>query len=155
MSLLQQGLFAGEYRHNLDAKNRLTVPAKWRFEGDEQARYAAIPNPNGCITLYPPNMSEKLLERLSSVSIGDAKGQLAITQVFGRSDSVAPDKQGRINLVDPLVKHAGLKKETVMVGAFTVFHIWEPAKYARYLEGKLEPTQQELEFFEILKSVGL
>ena len=37
-------LYVGSFRHVLDAKNRLTIPARWRFAGDEAAdSYLALP----------------------------------------------------------------------------------------------------------------
>ena len=44
-------LFVGEFRHKLDAKNRLTIPSDWRFEADGRSVYLAIPNPKGCISV--------------------------------------------------------------------------------------------------------
>jgi len=155
MSQEHEALFAGEYRHSLDAKNRVTIPAKWRFEGDETQAYLAIPNPNGSITLYPPKMASELRTRLSTVSLGDLKGQRAINRVFRRSDSMAPDKQGRINLTDSLCRHAGLEKEALMLGAVSVFHIWEPGRFERYLGGEDEPTPEEQAFYETLQAIGL
>ena len=68
-------IFVGEFSHQLDAKNRLCIPSKWRFVGDETDAYLALPNPIGCITIYPPKMVARLEEKVSAVSLGDTKGQ--------------------------------------------------------------------------------
>ena len=36
--------YVGSFRHNLDAKNRLTIPSKWRFAGDDGDVYLALPD---------------------------------------------------------------------------------------------------------------
>lgn len=132
MVSLGQGFYVGEFRHNLDAKKRLTVPSKWRFEGDENNLYLAFPDPAGCITVYPPAMVDRLREQLSNVSIADAEGQLAITSLLSSADSFTFDKNGRINLHERLYQHSGVEKEVVLVGTVNKFSLWSPERYDHY-----------------------
>jgi MraZ protein len=44
---MDKSLYVGEYQHTLDDKHRLTIPSKWRFDGDEEDVYLALPNPCG------------------------------------------------------------------------------------------------------------
>lgn len=126
--------YVGEFRHSLDAKNRLTVPAKWRFDGDEgDTSYLALPNPNGSITVYPPKMIEHLEEKITSVHmLGDPNKVRALTRIFSRAERFGCDKQGRINLTEKLIKHAGIAKEAVLAGLFTTFHIWSPERFTEH-----------------------
>ncbi|MDP0498425.1 MAG: division/cell wall cluster transcriptional repressor MraZ [Verrucomicrobiota bacterium JB024] len=146
-----QGLYAGEHRHNLDAKKRLTVPSKWRFDGDENALYLAFADPSGCVTVYPPKMVEQLKARLSSISLGDKKGQRAIMRLLGQSDQFTFDKNGRINLNERLYRHAGIEKEVVLVGTVNKFHLWEPERYEAYIEA----DEDEGDLSDILSDLGL
>ena len=49
----EQPIFAGEFRHAMDAKNRVTIPSRWRRgEIDE---FFAIPNlKGGFLMVMPP-----------------------------------------------------------------------------------------------------
>ena len=38
-----QRFFAGEFRHAIDEKNRITIPARWRGEGSEE--FIILPEP--------------------------------------------------------------------------------------------------------------
>lgn len=145
-------MYVGEFRYALDAKNRLTVPAKWRFKGDEAETYLAFPNPVGCITVYPPNMIRKLEEKVAAVSLGNLKGQKTLTRLFSKADTLAYDKQGRIHLHEKLMSHAQLSKEAVLVGNFSTFHIWYPTAYETYLASDAEG---ENELSQILVQLGL
>ncbi len=146
-----QGLYAGEFRHNRDAKGRLTVPSKWRFEGDEEQVFLAFPDPVGCVTVYPPKMVAQMKEKLSQISLGDAKGQRAIMKLLSSADSFTFDKSGRIKINDKLYEHAGVGKEIVLVGTVNKFHLWEPERYNRYI-GTEEPGDADLS--GVLGSLG-
>ncbi len=151
MISFEQGLYAGEFRHNLDAKARLTIPSKWRFSGDEEALYLAFKDPNGCITVYPPKMVAQLKEKLSAVSIGDRKAQRAITKLLGSSETFTIDKQGRINLNDRLYEHAGIAKTCVLVGTVNKFSIWNPERYDDYVNA----DEDDGDIADILAGLGL
>jgi MraZ protein len=137
MLSLDKGFYVGTFRHGLDVKNRLTIPAKWRFPGDEgEASYLALPNPNSSITVYPPKMVAALEEKIQRVSmLGDKQELRALTRIFGPAERFGCDRHGRISLPDALRAHAGLAKgaEAVLVGTVTVFHIWESARHAAYV----------------------
>jgi len=147
-----KGLYAGEHRHNLDAKKRLTVPSKWRFSGDESALYLAFPDPSGCVTIYPPAMVEQFREKLTSVSLGDVEGQRAIMKLLRKAEQFTFDKSGRINLNDRLYTHAGIDKEVVLVGTVNKFHLWEPSRYESYLDAE---DGDEGDLSGILTKLGL
>lgn len=153
MELNSHGFYVGEYRHALDAKNRLTVPSKWRFSGDESdTAYLGLPNPNGSITVYPPEQVQKLKAKISEVSmLGDNAAVRRLTLMFTVGDQFGPDKQGRIALPEKLVKHAGIKKESVLTGLVNTFSIWNPERYEQYISAEEDPAA----LAAALKELGL
>lgn len=122
-------LYVGSFRHNLDAKNRLTIPSKWRFAGDEQDAYLALPHPDGYIVVLPPPEIERLQQKVMEVKLSDRGGQDFINRFFAEAHSVGCDKQGRIGLADGLIRHAGIEKECRLVGTMTKFGIWSPERW--------------------------
>lgn len=133
-----ESLYAGEFRHNLDSKQRLTVPSKWRSEGDDMQTYLAFPDPEGCVTVYPPQMVKQLKEKLSSVGMANKKGRRAVTRLLGASDSFSFDKSGRMKIEDRLFAHAGITKEVVLVGTVNQFQLWSPERYEAYISAAEE-----------------
>lgn len=152
MSIQEKCIYVGEFRHSLDAKNRLTVPSKWRFLGDEAEVYLALPNPIGCITVYPPKMVEKLKQKVEEVSLGDKEGQRALMKLFSRADSFGCDKQGRIHIGDNLIAHGGIRKEALLVGNFVTFSLWSVERYKAYME---RGEDGEDEMSQILRGLGV
>lgn len=152
MGTKDRSLYVGEFRHNLDAKNRLTVPSKWRFTGDHEEVYLALPNPIGCVSIYPPKMVAKLEAKIEEVSLGNKKGQRALAKLFSKADYFGCDKSGRININEKLIAHAGLDKEAVLAGNFVTFNLWNPDRYEQYLD---QDDDEDDELSEILTQLGV
>lgn len=137
MSMISQerAVFLGEYSRPLDDKRRLTVPSKWRFSGDDSEKaYLALPNlSNGSITLYPPEMTEKIYEKVSQMGISNQEKQRVLVQLFRKGETLGCDKQGRITLSEKLMEHAGVTREIQLVGDFTNFQIWNPQRLDEWL----------------------
>ncbi len=145
-------IYVGEHMRSVDSKCRIALPAKWRFGVDSDSIYIAIPNPIGCITIYPPKMVEKLNEKISEVSLGDEVGQRILTRLFSKADQLTCDTQGRVQINKLLMSHARLQKDAVLVGNFATFSIWNTDKYSKYLNlGDSDP----LEINKILTKLGL
>src|SRR5438067_2326314 len=58
-----QPIFAGEFRHAMDAKNRVTIPSRWRR--GEVEEFFAIPNlKGGFMMVMPPAEFTRLAEKV-------------------------------------------------------------------------------------------
>lgn len=131
MSAHNTGKFFGEYRHNVDDKGRLTIPSQWRPQFDSaDNNFLALPSlTERSVSVYPPKMIEQLYERFSEISMGDQKGQRAIRRIMSMAHNFSCDKQGRINLNEKLIAHAGLEKSIVLLGEASKFMIYDEAFY--------------------------
>lgn len=152
MNNIGKSFYVGEFSHQIDAKNRLTIPSKWRFKGDQEDIYLALPNPIGCITIYPPLMVTKLEEKAAAISLGNQKGQKTLIKLFSQADTFGCDKQGRINLNEKLLKHSKMKKSALLVGSYVTFSIWDPNVYENYLNSNSEVDN---EMSKLLTDLGL
>lgn len=135
--------YIGEFQHQLDARNRVTVPSSWRVDGDEGNYYFAWPHPEGCIVVYPPEMQEELLEKAKAIRQSDVRGQAALRKLFGKGFKFGCDKQGRILLPDALKSHAGIEKQVSLIGLGHYFQVWDAAK-----------REQEDETFNLLEAMA-
>lgn len=139
----------GEFHHNVDDKGRLTIPSAWRPEVDsEENQFLALPNPDGYVTVYPPKMIRQLEERISQISLGDTEGQRAVTDLMAMAHSFTCDKQGRINLNDRLVEHAGIRKGAVLLGKLSTFSIYSEEGYAAERSGRTIDAAKQAEVFK-------
>ncbi|BET69558.1 division/cell wall cluster transcriptional repressor MraZ [Opitutales bacterium ASA1] len=150
MSGISKPFYVGNFRHALDAKNRLTIPAKWRFAGDENEVYLALPNASGYVMVLPPAEVEKLYQKISAMPYSDAEAQELQHKLFGLAHQFGCDKQGRINIPEILLRHAGITKEAVLVGTMNKFGLWSPERWA-----SMDPVANGDNFGDLMKRFGI
>jgi len=129
-------MLIGEYRHNIDEKGRLIIPAKFREEIGNS--FVVTKGLDGCLFVYSLVEWEKIISKLKKLSF-TKKDARTFTRFFLASASVCEfDKQGRINLVNSLVEYAGLKKECTIIGVNDRLEIWSLDKYNSLMEENFE-----------------
>jgi MraZ protein len=124
-------MLTGEFRHSLDAKNRIFMPAKLREELGETF-------------IIVRDIREKCLKVYSmegwaayTAPIKEKPRQLAeqVMRLLHRSAAqVTPDSQGRVLLPPMLVEYAGIEKNAVVVGCEEYAEIWAEANYQTMLD---------------------
>lgn len=125
-------LFTDNFRHSVDAKNRLTVPSRWRFPGDEEdSACLMLAHPDGYLMVLPPWRAQILREKLQGSSLFDSSRQNILAAIIGNSSSAfGVDAQGRMTLPEKMKRHAGITKEAVLVGQIDLYKIYSPERWA-------------------------
>jgi MraZ protein len=126
-----QPKFAGEFRHAMDAKNRVTIPSRWRQgEIDE---FFAIPHlKGGFLMVMPPAEFSRLAEKVEhDPSLKPEERPKFLRQLSSKAQHVTGDKQGRIVLPDEQCKLLNLRGEVVLVGSYYRFEIWDPERWQK------------------------
>ncbi|MDE6074997.1 MAG: hypothetical protein K2G26_01010 [Clostridia bacterium] len=87
-------MLTGEYNHQLDAKNRMRIPAKLKKElGDE---YYFAKGSNHCIYVFSKETVEQQFESLKDIKLSDLERQKSV-RAFAKSFVPAvEDGQGRV-----------------------------------------------------------
>ena len=112
--------FVGEYRHSLDAKKRLFIPAKFRELLGENFAISRINEK--CLLLFSEEEWSKYTDALLNGVPADTK-RIA-RKVFSKTTYVTPDAQGRVIIPAKLCELAELNKNAVVIGAGTHAEIW-------------------------------
>jgi MraZ protein len=146
---LTRTVFVGTFRHSVDNKNRVAIPAKWRAAARGSKEFYVLPDPNSCLVVLTASAMEKMLERADDISIGEYQRRDVLRVIASRAHGTPCDKQGRIGLTEELLKHAGIEKEAVLAGALTRFEIWSPTRWAEVERAAMQ------NFSEAAKQVGL
>lgn len=123
-------MLMGEYQHNMDAKGRVTIPAKYRDELGET--FYVSKGLDGCLTLYSEAQWEKRVERINACPEAQVKNIRRF--LFATTEQVTPDKQGRILISPGLRAHAGLVKDVTVIGAGLTAEIWDTERWQKYNE---------------------
>lgn len=150
MNTIARTMFVGKHQRNLDSKNRLTIPSKWRFDGDTDDVFLALPDPKGCILVLPPKQVDKLYEKMENLQMSDDDAQELQDKLFSQAVSFGCDKQGRINLSEDLLQHSGITKEAVIIGRMKDFRIYSPEKWSG-----VDPKANNEDIGDLMKKVGL
>jgi len=128
-------MFKGVFEHQLDDKNRLRVPSKFKKEltGENgEKTYSFFRGMNNCICV----MTDELLDETISVLAeeGISESNEASTLFFGSIFSAEEDSQGRVVLPTMLKRMAGITKNIVTIGKGKRLEIWSAERYYAYIE---------------------
>lgn len=128
----------GEFRHTVDAKKRLALPAKIRDSMSEtMVMVGSIFSP--CIALYPMDEWEKFEELLDGLK--QTEGHPARRKIYSKLCEVSCDVHGRILIPQNLCEYAHLKRDVVVIGVGTFAEIWDSELW---LEEQAEEEKPEL-----------
>ena len=107
--------FRGHYEHSLDAKNRLSIPARFRASFSDGVVLAK--DPETCVAVWTPDTHESIIERaLGGLNPMGSEYRKLSRFYQGNSFEMELDAAGRVTLPPPLLAHAGIEKEVVVVG---------------------------------------
>lgn len=115
--------FRGQYWHNLDQKNRIFIPSKFRTALGQHATVCKPLSGEKCLYIYPDDEWEALVARVNESQTGKMRTQ--VTRLFYlNSDEVEQDGQGRITLNSDYCEFAGFSKEVFVVGVGNRIELW-------------------------------
>jgi MraZ protein len=123
-------MLIGEYKHNLDPKKRLAVPAKLRKDLGERA--VLTRGLDNCLFLYPEEEWQKLTEKLAQLPMGQGNARSFLRLMLAGAVEVELDQLGRILVPDYLKKYAGLNQKVVITGVYNRLEIWNEEKWEGY-----------------------
>jgi MraZ protein len=133
--------FVSHYMLRLDSKGRVSVPASFRavlardgFDG--LYCYPALDRP------ALDAGGNALLKEIEALIAGflpysDQREQFALS-LYGTSETLKMDGEGRVLLTDTLKAHAQIKDAVTFVGLGHKFQIWEPGRFRAELSEATE-----------------
>ena len=123
-------MLLGEFKHNLDTKGRMAIPAKFR---DKLEAGAIITRGiDNCLFVFANNEWEVLAKKLVALPLAQANSRAFARLMLAGATDVELDNQGRILIPDYLRKYAGLSKSVVVAGLYNRIEIWDEAAWTTY-----------------------
>ena len=122
------------YRHGVDEKRRLQVPAKWRpaRPGTQLTLILWPKSQQGpCVRVLPPEEMAELMAAIDAMPNDDPKKTVLKRFIGSESMQVKLDNAGRICLPETMARQAGIQSEAVLVGLLDRFEIWNPDRYEK------------------------
>lgn len=134
-------MFLGEYKHSMDKKGRIAIPAKFR---DKLGRGAIITRGiDKCLFVFPKNEWNKLAKKLMELPISQARSRAFVRLMLSGAADVKFDVQGRILLPEHLKKYAGLSKNIIIAGLYNRIEMWNKSEWDEY-KNKTESESEEI-----------
>jgi MraZ protein len=118
-------MLTGTYRHTLDAKYRVFVPAKMREKLG--ASFVITVNTDKCLSVYSNEEWAKFTDRLAQLPRTQARDMIRF--LSRNAAEVVPDAQGRVIIPDTLREFAGIDKNVVIIGVLDHAEIWDEARW--------------------------
>jgi MraZ protein len=123
-------MFIGEYKYNLDSKNRLAIPSKFRDIFKEGA--VITKGLDNCLFIYTTKEWGKLVDKLASLPISQAKSRAFSRLMLAGAMDVNLDVQGRVILPDYLRQFASLNKKVILAGLYNRLEVWDEKLWSKY-----------------------
>ena len=128
-------LFLSNFTNRLDAKGRVSIPAPFR----------GVLNRDGFEGLYVyPSLEAEAVDCGGHALLGDIETLLAplstesetweafASTLYGQSEILKVDAEGRIVLTEAVKTHAGIGADVTFVGMGKKFRMWEPSRFRAY-----------------------
>ncbi len=148
-------LFTGHSEHSIDAKQRVSIPAKVRNQWDQDrdgSAWYSVPWPRGCVRLYTEKEFKNLASRHSAtLTPGEEESELEL-QLFGLAERIEMDSAGRVALPKTHLELTGLKSDVVIVGVLNRLEIWDRTSWKSKLEERFNALPHLVARIEAKKS---
>ena len=130
-------IFRGTFEHALDAKNRLTVPAKYRDALKGGVVLAISPETEvgtaRSLAIWRPDDYDAFVQQaLSELNPLGPRARDLRNLLYGNSWDQELDSANRLVVPQPARDFAGLEKEVVITGAGDRLQLWDRKAFSEY-----------------------
>jgi len=143
-------VLVGEYRHTIDDKGRLILPAKFRNEFADGL--VITKGFEKSLFVYSKTYWLGVAEKIQSMQMLSKDVRQLSRFFFGGACETSLDRNGRLILPPQLRSHAEIKKEVVFLGVYNRLEIWSKEKWEAY-EAEAESSIEEVA--EKLRDIGI
>ena len=131
-------MFTGEYRHTVDDKGRIAVPAKFRVQlgaGAVVSRWL-----DACLAIHTRTGWDALADKVATLPVTDENARRFSRFIFAGAVETTLDGQGRVLIPGYLREMAGLGPDAVVVGTRDHAEIWAPDRWESYRRSLEDPA---------------
>ncbi|PYJ80288.1 MAG: hypothetical protein DME69_01270 [Verrucomicrobia bacterium] len=140
---LPERFYAGEFRHSLDEKNRVTIPSRWRRDQAEEFILLPQANHQFLLVISPEDFARMSAAVESNEGVSARDRRVFLRQLHSRAQHAVADRQGRLVLPEEVCRKVGLKGEVALVGGRGRFEIWNLQRWKRAHEEET-PTYEHV-----------
>jgi len=133
-------VFRGHYRHTIDTKGRLSIPARFRdvLAKEWGDNLVIVPNGRG-LDVYPLKEGEALESRVAALASLDPDAREFRYSYLSMGQDVLLDTQGRVQITSDYRERAGLVKDVLIVGMQKMFEVWNAERWTHFERDHIGP----------------
>lgn len=123
-------MFIGEYRHSLDNKGRIIVPA--RFRDELNGSFIITRGLDTCLFGFTMEEWSNQGSKISPLPLTQGDARAFSRLFFSGAAECEMDKQGRVLVPSNLREYAKIDREVVVIGVSSRFEIWSQEVWDEY-----------------------
>ena len=139
-------LFLSKFKNKIDVKGRVSIPVSFRniLLNDISQRMFCYPSLDAqAIDAGGQSLSKEIYALMDNLDPYSDERDYLSTALFGLSEELKIDNDGRVILSDAMIDHAQIKDEVTFVGLGEKFQIWEPLKFESYLQQAQKKVKEQ------------
>ncbi len=127
-------MFYGEYKHGLDRKGRLILPARFRDVCRESGidKFFLTRGLDKCIFMFCEEEWRAQEKKFKGLSFTKQESRSFNRLFFSGAVEVIPDKQGRFIIPQYLKQYADIKGDAVVIGVSNRIEIWDASAWETF-----------------------
>ena len=127
-------MFYGEFKHSIDRKGRLILPAKFREVAQNNfiEKVFVTRGLDKCLFLFAEEEWRSQEQKFKNLSFTNQQSRIFNRLYFSGAVEINFDSQGRILLPQYLKDFAQIKKDVVVVGVSNRIEIWARDKWEEF-----------------------
>lgn len=120
--------YLGSYLHQIDSKGRLSLPASFRRESQDEC-FVLVQVHETALSLYPEPAWVEVETRLRELLRLQPDARPYVLGVTANAVETSLDRQGRILVPQRLLGRVGIEGEALVVGVIDRIELWNPERF--------------------------
>lgn len=142
-------MFYGEYKHSLDNKDRVIIPAKFRelFKEHYVEKFFITRGLDQCLFVFTEETWKTQEKKFRELPFTKSEARKFNRLYFSGAVEVIADKQGRVLIPDYLKSYAAINTDVVIIGVSDRIEIWSKEKWQEFFDtnkGQFEDLAEKL-----------
>ena len=139
-------LFLSKFKNKIDQKGRVSIPSQFRnilFQDGSQKMFCYPSLDAEAIDAGGDSLSREIYALMDNLDPYSDEKDFLSTALFGLSEELRIDSDGRVILSDALIQHAQISDEVTFVGLGQKFQMWEPNRFSNYLQEAQKKVREQ------------
>ncbi len=136
-------MFRGHFRHTIDPKGRLSIPARFRdlLSESQEDQLVVVPTANA-LDVHPLSEFKNLEARVKALPTQSPARREFLYSYVSRGLDAELDRNGRIQIPQDYRERAGLKKDVLIIGMMENFEVWDAERWSHFERETITPLEE-------------